>query len=302
MHARGEPAAIVAELTRVLRPDGRLVAVRGRLGHVRDRRRRAGADAADRAQLQRRRRERLRRAHAAAAAARRGARRRGDDPARDRDAVRLLRLGPLRPPRRRARGRLVHARGADRAGGTRSTPRTRAGASSRRSSASSWRARSRREPAVAARRGRALPSGTMAFFEHEGQRIAYTVYGDGPRVTVLLPGLLLSQRMQEPLAEALAERGERVIVMDPLGHGRSDRPRDMWRYSMTTFGAPGGRAARPAGDRAGGDRRHVARRERHARGRLRRAASACAGWCWRCRCSTTRCSAARSRSRRCSSR
>jgi pimeloyl-ACP methyl ester carboxylesterase len=76
----------------------------------------------------------------------------------------------------------------------------------------------------------------MSFFEHEGQRIAYTVYGDGARAMVLLPGLLLSQRMQEPLAEALAERGERVIVMDPLGHGRSDRPRDMWRYSMSAFG------------------------------------------------------------------
>jgi pimeloyl-ACP methyl ester carboxylesterase len=76
----------------------------------------------------------------------------------------------------------------------------------------------------------------MAFFEHDGQRIAYTVYGDGPRVTVLIPGLLLSQRMQEPLARELAARGERVIVMDPLGHGGSDRPRDMWRYSMTTFG------------------------------------------------------------------
>lgn len=75
----------------------------------------------------------------------------------------------------------------------------------------------------------------MAFFAHEGQRIAYTVYGEGPRPTMLLPGLLLSQRMQEPLAEALAERGERVILMDPLGHGSSDRPRDMWRYSMGTF-------------------------------------------------------------------
>jgi pimeloyl-ACP methyl ester carboxylesterase len=75
----------------------------------------------------------------------------------------------------------------------------------------------------------------MSFFEYDGQRIAYTVYGEGPRVMVLLPGLLLSQRMQEPLAEALAERGNRVILMDPLGHGGSDRPHDMWRYSMTTF-------------------------------------------------------------------
>jgi len=76
----------------------------------------------------------------------------------------------------------------------------------------------------------------MAFLTHEGQRIAYSVYGDGPRVTVLLPGLLLSQRMQEPLARALAARGERVILMEPLGHGSSDRPRDMWRYSMSAFG------------------------------------------------------------------
>src|SRR5215207_3590496 len=77
----------------------------------------------------------------------------------------------------------------------------------------------------------------MAFFTHEGQQIAYSVYGEGPRTVLLMPGLLLSQRMQEPLAEALAQRGNQVIVMDPLGHGRSDRPRDMWRYSMTTFGA-----------------------------------------------------------------
>jgi pimeloyl-ACP methyl ester carboxylesterase len=76
----------------------------------------------------------------------------------------------------------------------------------------------------------------MAFFEHDDQQIAYTSFGEGPRATVLLPGLLLSQRMQEPLAEELAARGEHVIVMDPLGHGSSDRPRDMWRYSMGTFG------------------------------------------------------------------
>ena len=36
---------------------------------------------------------------------------------------------------------------------------------------------------------------------------------------------------------ALADRGNRVVTLDLLGHGRSDRPPDMWRYSMTTFGA-----------------------------------------------------------------
>jgi len=75
----------------------------------------------------------------------------------------------------------------------------------------------------------------MADFRHDGQRLAYTVHGEGPRTTVLMPGLLLSQKMQIPLARELAARGNRVITFDPLGHGDSDRPRDMWRYSMAAF-------------------------------------------------------------------
>jgi pimeloyl-ACP methyl ester carboxylesterase len=75
----------------------------------------------------------------------------------------------------------------------------------------------------------------MAYFRHDGQRLAYTVHGQGPRVTVLMPGLLLSQKMQTPLARELASRGNRVVTFDPLGHGDSDRPRDMWRYSMSAF-------------------------------------------------------------------
>ncbi len=75
-----------------------------------------------------------------------------------------------------------------------------------------------------------------SFFEHEGHRLAYTVYGEGPRTTVLLHGLLLSQKMHRPLARALAREGNRVVTMDLLGHGRSDRPRDMTAYSMPFFG------------------------------------------------------------------
>ncbi len=75
----------------------------------------------------------------------------------------------------------------------------------------------------------------MAHFRHDGQRLAYTIYGRGPRVAVLLPALLLSQNMQTPLARELAARGNRVVTFDPLGHGASDRPRDMWRYSMSNF-------------------------------------------------------------------
>ncbi len=73
-------------------------------------------------------------------------------------------------------------------------------------------------------------------FRHEGHRLVYDEYGDGDQVVVLLPGLLFSRRMHEPLAEALAERGNRVLCLDLLGHGDSDRPPEMPNYSMTIFG------------------------------------------------------------------
>jgi pimeloyl-ACP methyl ester carboxylesterase len=53
---------------------------------------------------------------------------------------------------------------------------------------------------------------------------------------VLLHGLLLSQKMHLRLARALAERGNRVVTLDLLGHGDSDRPRDMTAYAMPFFG------------------------------------------------------------------
>ncbi len=89
----------------------------------------------------------------------------------------------------------------------------------------------------------------------EGQRIAYTEYGGGPaavtssgargrtarsapeqgRPLILVHGLLLAQTMDRPLAQDLAALGNRVVTIDLLGHGESDRPRDMWRYSMRFF-------------------------------------------------------------------
>jgi len=76
----------------------------------------------------------------------------------------------------------------------------------------------------------------MKTFRHEGRTLAYTDYGDASRIVVLLHGLLLSQRMHEPLAKALAARGNRVITLDLLGHGGSERPLDPQCYSMTFFG------------------------------------------------------------------
>jgi pimeloyl-ACP methyl ester carboxylesterase len=77
----------------------------------------------------------------------------------------------------------------------------------------------------------------MSHFDHQGHRLAYTEYGDGPRTCVLLHGLLLSQKMHRPLARALARRGNRVVTLDLLGHGASDRPRDMSQYAMPFYGA-----------------------------------------------------------------
>ena len=71
---------------------------------------------------------------------------------------------------------------------------------------------------------------------HGGHRLVYDEYGDGPRTVVLLHGLLLNRRMQTMVAEPLAERGYRVLSLDLLGHGDSDRPEDMSEYSMPVFG------------------------------------------------------------------
>jgi pimeloyl-ACP methyl ester carboxylesterase len=73
-------------------------------------------------------------------------------------------------------------------------------------------------------------------FEFDGHRLVYDEYGAGNRVVLLMPGLLFSRRMHRPLAEELADRGHRVVCLDVLGHGDSERPREMWNYSMTIFG------------------------------------------------------------------
>src|ERR1700741_5609777 len=73
-------------------------------------------------------------------------------------------------------------------------------------------------------------------FKHDGHRLLFDEDGKGARPIVLMPGLLFSRRMHQPLAEELAERGHRVLCLDLLGHGDSDRPEEMWEYSMTTFG------------------------------------------------------------------
>lgn len=75
----------------------------------------------------------------------------------------------------------------------------------------------------------------MGEFRYEGHRISYDVYGEGERLLVLVHGLLMNRHMFDRLAPELAERGNRVITVDMLGHGRSDRPEDLRLYSMPLF-------------------------------------------------------------------
>ncbi len=75
----------------------------------------------------------------------------------------------------------------------------------------------------------------MASFVHDGHRIAYTSYGEGPRTCVLIHGLLFTQALHARLATELADRGNRVVTIDLLGHGASDRPREMQEYTMAAF-------------------------------------------------------------------
>jgi pimeloyl-ACP methyl ester carboxylesterase len=75
----------------------------------------------------------------------------------------------------------------------------------------------------------------MGEFGYEGHRIEYDAYGEGERVLVLVHGLLMNRRMYEPIAPSLARAGNRVICVDLLGHGESDRPEDLRLYSMPLF-------------------------------------------------------------------
>ena len=76
----------------------------------------------------------------------------------------------------------------------------------------------------------------MPSFGYEGFRIAFEQrgrrQGAAERPIVLVHGLLLPRRHNYPLADALADRGNRVILIDLLGHGESDMPSHSRHHSM----------------------------------------------------------------------
>ena len=75
----------------------------------------------------------------------------------------------------------------------------------------------------------------MPEYTYNQHRISYDEYGEGDRPLVLIHGLLMNRRMFDRLGPEMAALGNRVITVDLLGHGRSDRPPEMIHYSMTFF-------------------------------------------------------------------
>jgi pimeloyl-ACP methyl ester carboxylesterase len=69
-------------------------------------------------------------------------------------------------------------------------------------------------------------------FLHRGRRLSYEEYGGGSRLIVYMHGLLLDSELNRGIALALAEHGDRVVLLDLLGHGRSDKPAHASEYRM----------------------------------------------------------------------
>jgi len=74
--------------------------------------------------------------------------------------------------------------------------------------------------------------GTLAYGQY---RLAYEVYGSGDRVLVWLHGLLLDANLSRGLARTLAAQGNRVVLLDLLGHGRSEKPRHAGVHRMDLY-------------------------------------------------------------------
>ena len=90
---------------------------------------------------------------------------------------------------------------------------------------------------------RGAPAYRTDSFEHRGHRLVYDVYGAedgggfdrGGRVIVYLHGLLLDSELNRGIAQALADHGSSVVLLDLLGHGRSDRPAHASEYRIDSY-------------------------------------------------------------------
>ena len=79
------------------------------------------------------------------------------------------------------------------------------------------------------------PASRSGSFLWEGRRLAYEEFGEGDRVLLYMHGILMDSEMNRDPARALAARGHRVVLLDLLGHGQSDKPTHASEYRMDTY-------------------------------------------------------------------
>lgn len=72
-------------------------------------------------------------------------------------------------------------------------------------------------------------------FEDGDLTLAYEVHGSGDRLLVYMHGLLLDAAVNRRLARDLADAGNRVVLLDLPGHGRSDKPRRAAAHRMDAY-------------------------------------------------------------------
>ena len=74
-------------------------------------------------------------------------------------------------------------------------------------------------------------------FRSGGHELVYDDYGDPgtDRVLVYIHGLMLDSEINRGIARALADHGHRVVLVDLLGHGRSDKPTHASEYRIDTY-------------------------------------------------------------------
>lgn len=77
--------------------------------------------------------------------------------------------------------------------------------------------------------------GAQHTFRWHGHTLGYEEHGRGERLLVYANGLLMDAEMNRALAADLARRGHRVVLLDLLGHGRSDKPTHAAEYRMDLY-------------------------------------------------------------------
>ena len=84
---------------------------------------------------------------------------------------------------------------------------------------------------------RAREPDRAGYVERDGVRVYYECFGEGEQTIVFPPSdIFVTGRMWKAQVPYLARR-YRVVVIDPRGNGRSDRPTEPARYSDLEYDA-----------------------------------------------------------------